>query len=162
MRKKLTILSYIISWIITLLTISMILWFFHLSMPNERFLNNLLYFVTFFILQIILFRALIGTSRLTIEQLAFFTSKREKKEDKEFVLIIETLLLFISILINIILALTNFYVLDNPIATIINFNYAILGILTAALLNYTYPLIKDVIKQLNKSNKNSKIKTNKT
>lgn len=114
-----------------------------LSLTVER----ITYFIAFGFLQILIFRALIGTFRLTVDKLSFSRNKQERAEDREFRLIVETLIMTNAVLISTIVAIANDYVLRNTPGreggayTIL---VSILGVLVAALISYSWPLLNSI------------------
>ncbi len=145
MKKYKLELTIIINWLVTTFLIFVILWFSdprNLNIGANKLLTNLTYFITFFMLQLLMFRALINTFRFTIDKLTFAKSKREKIEDSYFLLITETLIIIISILSNFIIALINFHIINIFNTNTINFNVAIFGIFISALVSYITPIIR--------------------
>lgn len=98
--KKLFFVLY--TWGSTALFAMLILWL--ASIPNFRAGNNLnddfvkLVFriVIYAIFFILIYRSIIITLKSTVEKLAQYRSLSEKKEDSQFVLIIETIVIFLT------------------------------------------------------------------
>lgn len=151
MAKKISFFIYLYSTIVA--WIAVIFWFSSLENLQYNYteyslsLERATYFFAFIILNILIFRTLIATFRSIIDKLSFARSKRERKEDKEFTVITETLLLLISILASIIIVLINQYILieiqgregDIPLL-IINLSAVLLG----ALITYNWPILKEL------------------
>lgn len=121
--------------------------------------------VLYAIFFILFYRSIIVTLKSTIERLANWRSKKEKIEDEEFVLIVETMAVIITILSSIIFAifaqygefLTRGKASEPDIKDIL---VSIMSILLTAIVVYTVPVIGELeiaIKQkLQKGLKNLK------
>jgi hypothetical protein len=97
--------SYVIySWFTTILFAGLIIWI--ASIPDFEVSNDLsnevvkvlFRMILYSFLFILFYRSLIATFKSSVQRLAHWRSKSEAAEDAEFVLIIETLLVIISVL----------------------------------------------------------------
>jgi len=150
-KRKLLFIAY--SWVTVFAWVVVIFWFSSLenlevySNDYSHLIERITYLLSYGFLLLTLFRALISTFRLTVDRLAYAKGKREKKEDKEFVIIVETLLLTNAILIACLLAVANYHFLDG-IEGRINDTYTflanIIGILISALITYSWPVLNDI------------------
>lgn len=138
------------AWITALIWGIVIFWFSGIENlkiagdDNSLLIERITYLLSYGFLLILIFRALISTFRLTIDRLSYSRSKKERSEDREFVIITETLLLTNAILITSIIAIINYHYLDT-VEGRINDTYSfltnIIGILIAALITYSWPII---------------------
>jgi len=155
------ILFILYNWATVILWALLLFWFSSIgtdsiSKDYSKTLEYFTYFFGFGMLLLLTFRAHLSTFRLTVERLAFSRSKKEKQEDSEFVLIIETLLLANSILISSIIMIGSMYILNLETTREVN-SYLLaanlLGILGFALIAYGWPLITtfelNIAKKLN-------------
>ncbi len=155
MQKK---LLYNLSLYAFSITISIfIFWFSSISNLNQSSieysltLERIFYIPAFALLTLSIFRAIIGTIKLTILSLNFADTKREKLEDKSFTLIIETLVMIIAILFAIIIAILDQYILSKTLGRTADetvFLIKITSIMLAGLLNYSRPIINNYRKHI--------------
>ncbi len=104
--------------------------------------------ILYSILFILIYRSLIVTLKSSISRLAAWRSKKEKIEDMEFVLIIETLLVIISILVCVIVA-----IIEELLQSNLGFNaearsfevkdilVSLMSILLTSIIVYSMPVI---------------------
>lgn len=102
--------NIITSWAVFFSLVIFVIYFSSIENLGTRYnysleFERVTFFVIFGIMTVFCFRNLILTFKFTVDKLSQSKSKREDKEDDEFRLIIETLLLIISILINTIVVL---------------------------------------------------------
>lgn len=151
--QKHKILFILYSWLTVLGWGVVIFWFSSFknldiySSDYSKYLEKLTYFFIFGFFLLLTFRALISTFRLTIDKLSYSRGKAEKKEDKEFVVIVETLLLTNAIAICTLVAIGIYHYLltvDGRVSDTYSFLINLLGILVAALLTYTWPIINEL------------------
>lgn len=97
------------SWGTTVLYIVFLLWLATIpNLGNNNELVKVVYrLILYTLLYILIYRSLIILLKSTVSRLAAWRSKREKIEDAEFVLIIETLVVIISILASILVAIAD-------------------------------------------------------
>ena len=107
------------SWATVAIWVVVIFWFSSLENLNiysdaySTLLERMTYLLAYGFLLLLTFRALISTFRLTVDRLAKAKSKREKSEDREFVIITETLLLTNAIFFAILISVANYHYLEN-------------------------------------------------
>ncbi len=147
MNKKILFITYL--YTTAFIGIVVIFWFSTLnnltiySPGLSLALERATYCIAFAFLQILIFRALIGTFKITIDKLSFARNKKEQTEDREFRLIVETLIMTNSILISTIIVLVNDYILRSTpgreagVYTILT---SMLGVFIAALMSYSWPI----------------------
>ncbi len=100
--------------------------------------------LAFGFLFLLIYRALLTTFKFKVERLAFWRSKKEQSEDTEFVFIVETLLLFISVLLSILYAMVDEYhqsLVEHTLASARDVLLDTIGILLIALITYSLPVI---------------------
>lgn len=126
--------------------------------PNLSFENNsavdvlikIVYIMVLYaILFILLYRSIIITLKNTIERLSSWRSKREKIEDEEFVLIIETMVVIITVLSTILFAVFTQYGEylvrgKNSEPDLRDILISIISILLTAIVTYTLPVIGEL------------------
>ncbi|MDQ6985171.1 MAG: hypothetical protein Q9M91_01330 [Candidatus Dojkabacteria bacterium] len=152
--KKLAFTLY--SWGSTLLFIFLVLYFatvedFQLQYEEKDLLFKIAFRITLYSLVFILiYRSLITTLKHTVERLSSWRSKREHIEDLEFVLIIETLILLVSILASTLIAILDKWMqylttdsrkIDGNIEDLF---VSILAIILAAIIVYSMPVIGEL------------------
>lgn len=146
--KKALFILY--NWFTTLIWIVVLFWFSSQedlqigSDEDSLFVERITYFLGFSFLFLLIYRSLINTFRLTVEKLAFTRSKEEAKEDREFVLIVETLLLSNAILLSVFIAVANNLYLETISGREVDiylFLINSLGILVFALITYSWPVL---------------------
>ncbi len=107
----------------------------------------LLYAVTF----ILLYRSIIATLRASVSRLAKWRNRSEAAEDAEFVLIIETLVVIISIVVMVLLAVSEVFIsgfqpgrVNEVQEQLRDILVSIMSILLTALVVYTIPAIGEL------------------
>lgn len=150
MYKKFGFIAY--SWLTTLLFAGVIYWLATIAnfdvttdITNEV-VKVLFRMIMYAFLVVLIYRSLIATFRMTVTRLSSWRSKGEAAEDAEFVLIIETLLVIISVLSSILYAVFEQYVqmqiagrtesLNDMLKDVL---VSIMASLLAALVVYTIP-----------------------
>ncbi|MBN1915555.1 VanZ family protein [Candidatus Dojkabacteria bacterium] len=102
--------------------------------------------LAFGFLFLLIYRALLTSFKFRVERLAFWRTRKEKSEDTEFVFIVETLLLFIAVLLSILYAIVDEYhqsFVDKSMASARDVLLDTIGILTIALITYSLPIIAE-------------------
>ncbi len=147
-RRKTLFIIY--TWLTAALWLVVIVWFSSLknleiySNKHSITLERITYALAFGFLLLLVFRALISTFKLTVDKLAFARSLKERNEDREFVIIVETLLLSNSILICILTVIGNTFILNRTEGREVDtysFMINILSVLCFALLTYSWPIL---------------------
>lgn len=150
-KRKIIFIAY--SWVTVVLWALVVFWFSsvkNLEIYSSKYsgsLEKVTYFFAFGFLLLLTFRALISTFRLTIDRLAYSRNKQEEKEDEEFVVIVETLLLTNAIAICTLIAVAIYHYLltvDGRVNDTYSFLTNLLGILVAALFTYTWPVMNEI------------------
>ncbi|KKQ34242.1 MAG: hypothetical protein US52_C0066G0002 [candidate division WS6 bacterium GW2011_GWA2_37_6] len=158
MRWKKT-LFIVYSWATVVIWTIVIFWFSSLeslriySDDYSLLIERLTFLLSYAFLLLLVFRALIATFRLNIDRLSFARNKKEAQEDKEFVIIVETLLLTNAIFISAFIAMGNYQYLETitgRVNDIYSFLSNLTGILIAALITYSWPIINTVEMRLAK------------
>lgn len=137
------------SWGTTILYIVFLLWLATIpSLGSENELIKVVYrLVLYALLYILIYRSLIMLLKSTVSRLSAWRSKREKIEDAEFVLIIETLVVIISILASILVAIadesiqTFFLEAGERTSEIKDILVSSMAIFLTSLVVYTTPVI---------------------
>lgn len=117
------------------------------------FLSSIGYELAFGLQFILIFRAIIVTLKLKVEKLMYWKTKREKEEDQEFVKVIETLILFLSISITLILAISDEYhqtFVSGRISNMEDILVNLMGIIIAAIFVFVVPIIAEIEDRLEK------------
>ena len=85
------------------------------NLSNEHNFSDILEYLTYFFAfgfsSILFFRALVYSLRFSVDRLSMASSAKERIEDAEFRLVVEILLIFLTISINVIFILLNHLVL---------------------------------------------------
>ena len=146
--------NYVIySWVTTFLFAGLMYWI--ATIPNFDVSDDLgnevvkVFFrmVLYGFLFILTYRSLIATFRSTVQRLAHWRSKSEASEDAEFVLIIETLLVIISVLGTTLFAAFEEYVqatIDGRAGEIKDVLVSVMAILLTALIVYSIPVVGEL------------------
>ncbi len=115
---------------------------------NTDELIKVLYRITLYALMYILFyRSAIATLKTTVDRLSKWRSRKEKQEDAEFVLIIETLVVIISILAISILAIFEEFIqteTQGRSAEIKDVLISIMSIILTSIVVYSMPVIGEL------------------
>lgn len=103
----------------------------------------------YFILFLLIYRSLLASLRNIVYRLSKWRSKRERVEDAEFVLIIETLLIIISVLVAIIVSIADKWIQTNEISSNSSYHFedlfvSLIGILLSATITYILPVIGEL------------------
>jgi len=149
--RKLTFTLY--AWGSTLLFGVFIYWI--ATIPNLQAgdkvtdeLIKVVYRMTLYAIFFILFyRSIIITLKNTVQRLSSWRSKREKAEDAEFVLIIETLVVIITILATTLFAIFEEYtqsIIPGRQADLKDVLVSIMAILLSAIVVYSIPVIGEL------------------
>jgi hypothetical protein len=149
--KRLAFLLY--AWGSTILMGVLIYWL--ATVPNfeagevvEDELVKVVFRMTLYSIFFILFyRSIIITLKSTVERLSSFRSKGEKSEDAEFVLIIETFVVLVSILATTIFAIFEEYTqnfVEGRNAEVKDILISIMSILLTAIVVYSIPVIGEL------------------
>ncbi len=146
---------YLWIWGSTIAFIFVIFWLS--SLPNadvssgvgNEALKVLFRMFLYAMLFILIYRSIIGTMKNSVKRLAQWHSKREAKEDSEFLLIIETLIVMVSIFVSILIG-----IFDEAIQAYANISgrngdikdilISTIAVLLASLVVYTMPVIGEL------------------
>jgi len=144
----------IYAWGSTFLFAAIIYWLATLSYLNagERVVDELLKVVfrmtMYSILFILFYRSCIITLKTTVERLSKWRSKKEEMEDVEFVLIIETLIVIITIFATILFSVfeeyTQFITGGTRQAEVKDVLISIMAALLTAIVVYSIPVIGEL------------------
>ncbi|GAB4284828.1 MAG: hypothetical protein Kow0081_2210 [Candidatus Dojkabacteria bacterium] len=147
---------FIYAWSTTFVFTAFLLWLGTIpniiSESSDAELIKIIYRLTLYgLLFLLIYRSFITTLRFTIERLAEWRSKREKQEDQEFVLIVETLVTLLSITCAIIIAFID-EMLQSPYGLNIegrefqvqDILVSTMGILLASMIVYSVPVIGEL------------------
>lgn len=155
MNNKLTYVAY--AWFSTLLFGVLIVWI--ATIPNFEVNNDLtnemikvlFRMVLYSFMFLLFYRSLIATFKSTIQRLAHWRSKGEASEDAEFVLIIETLLVIISVLSVILFSVfEQFIQLQTPGRTsdlrdmMTDTLISVMSVLLTSLIVYSVPVLGEL------------------
>lgn len=146
----------IYAWSTTIGYIVLLFWLS--SIPNLEINNSpeldiafkILYRMTMYsILYLLVYRSLLLTLKSTVDRLSKWRSKREKQEDTEFVLIIEALISFVSVLGSVLIATTEEFaqavLLDGSRnAEFVDILVSSLSVLLTAIVVYTLPVLGEL------------------
>jgi flagellar biosynthesis protein FlhB len=151
--KKLAFLIY--AWGSTALFLTFLFWL--ATIPNleasessemtDQIIKVLFRMVLYSLLFIFIFRSIIITLKSTISRLSSWRSKREKIEDLEFVLIIETLVTVVAILASILIAIAEEAIqinISGRSAEIVDILVSVIAILITAIVSYSMPVIGEL------------------
>ncbi|HEC64275.1 MAG TPA: hypothetical protein ENI23_03175 [bacterium] len=133
---------------------------------SEVIIKTVGHMLSFGFLFLLIYRTLLTTFKFKVERLAFWRTRQERTEDAQFVFIVETLLLAISILLSVLYAIGDEYhqiFVDGKSADIKDVLVNSIGILVVALITYSVPVITEaevmIVRKL--KSKRSKKKKNK-
>lgn len=149
--KKLTLLLY--AWGSTFLLAILMYWL--ATVPNldageettDQVVKVLFRMTLYAIFFIFVYRSIILTMKNSITRLASWRSKREKVEDAEFVLIIETLVIIITILATTLFAVFEEYTqtfVDGREGDIKDVLVSLIAILLTAIISYSIPVVGEL------------------
>lgn len=153
MSKKMMYFIWI--WGSTLAYIGMIIWLAFLpnldvsTGPGNEAIKVLFRMFIYAILFILVYRSIIGTLKNTVRKLAVWHSKREAAEDAEFLLIIETLIVVISIFISVLIAIFDeaiqtYALVEGRSGEIKDILVSTIAVLLTSLIVYTMPVIGEL------------------
>ncbi|MBL8014831.1 MAG: VanZ family protein [Candidatus Doudnabacteria bacterium] len=146
---------YIWIWGSTLAFLALVLWLSFL--PNldvtagagNEALKVLFRMFLYAMLFILLYRSVIGTLKNSVSRLAVWHSKREAKEDTEFLLIIETLVVLVTIFVTVLIsifdeAIQTYAGVEGRSGDIKDILISTMAVLLTALIVYTMPVIGEL------------------
>jgi hypothetical protein len=153
MTKK--TLYFIWVWGTTIAFIAMILWLSFLpnldvaSGAGNEVVKVLFRMFLYSMLFILIYRSIIGTVKNTVKKLAVWHSKREAAEDAEFLLIIETLIVVISIFVSVLIsifdeAIQTYALIEGRTGEIKDILVSTVAVLLTSLIVYTLPVIGEL------------------
>lgn len=150
--KKAAFVIY--AWGSTILFAAIIYWLATLSYLNagERVVDELIKVVfrltMYSILFILFYRSCIVTLKTTVERLSKWRSRKEEMEDMEFVLIIETLVVIVTILATVLFSVfeeyTQFLTGGSRSAEVKDVLISIMASLLTAIVVYSIPVIGEL------------------
>lgn len=114
---------------------------------NNEIVKVLFRLILYSFLFLLVYRSLIATFRTTVQRLSHWRSKAEASEDAEFVLIIETLLVIITILLGTVFAGFEEYVqgyITGRAGEIKDVLVSIMALLLAGLVVYSMPVLGEL------------------
>lgn len=172
--RRLTFLLY--AWGSTFLFMLVMYWL--ATVPNldadaadetaDQVIKVLFRMTMYAILFILAYRSIIITLKSSVSRLASWRSKREKIEDAEFVLIIETLVTIIVILATTLFAVFEEYTqsfVEGREAELVDVLVSIVAILLTAIVSYSIPVIGELelaiqnrVKEVSEKRKNKTAK----
>ena len=149
--KKLAFLTY--AWGSTFLFGALIYWI--ATIPNfeagdvvtDELVKVVFRMTLYAIFFILFYRSIILTLKNTVERLSHWRSKKEKAEDAEFVLIIETLVVIVSILATTLFSIFEEYTqnfVDGRHAEVKDVLISIMAILLSGIVVYSIPVIGEL------------------
>ncbi len=149
--KKLSFLVY--AWGTTILFAGLIYWL--ATIPNldagdevtDELVKVIFKMTLYSILFILVYRSIIITLKSTVTRLASWRSKKEKTEDAEFVLIIETLVVIITALGTTLFSIFEEYVqnfVDGRTADVKDVLISVMAILLTSIVVYSVPVIGEL------------------
>jgi ABC-type Fe3+-siderophore transport system permease subunit len=149
--KNIVLVTY--AWATTFLYSIVILWL--ATLPNletatggtDELIKVLYRMVLYAMLFILFYRAIIITLKSTVDRLSKWRSKKEEMEDSEFVLIIETLVVIVTVLATSIFAAFEEYLqgfLTNRNAELKDVLISVMAILLTAIVVYSLPVIGEL------------------
>lgn len=153
MSKKLA--YYIWIWGSTIAFLGLILWLSFLpnldvsaGSSNEA-LKVLFRMFLYAMLFILIYRSVIGTLKNNVKRLAIWHSRREAKEDAEFLLIIETLVVIVTIFVTVLIsifdeAIQTYAGVEGRVGDIKDILISTMAVLLTALIVYTMPVIGEL------------------
>lgn len=142
-------------WGTTIAFIAMILWLSFLpnldvaSGAGNEVVKVLFRMFLYSMLFILVYRSIIGTVKNTVKKLAVWHSKREAAEDAEFLLIIETLIVVISIFVSVLIAIFDeaiqtYALVEGRTGEIKDILVSTVAVLLTSLIVYTLPVIGEL------------------
>lgn len=98
---------------------------------------------------VLIYRAVIGTLKNSVQRLAVWHSRREAKEDSEFLLIIETLVVIVTIFVTVLIsifdeAIQQYAGVEGRSGDIKDILVSTMAVLLTALIVYTMPVIGEL------------------
>lgn len=139
-------------WVTTILYIGLILWL--ASIPylvgtgegteSTKILFRILVYAGLFVL---IYRSLIFTLKNTVDRLSKWKSKREKEEDQEFSLIVETLIVLLAGVSSFNIALLDEFLqigVAGREASLVDILVSLMSIVTTSIVIYSYPVIGEL------------------
>lgn len=153
MSKK--VAYYIWIWGSTLAFLAVLLWLS--TLPNldvtsgigNESIKVLFRMFLYAMLFILLYRSIIGTLKSSVKRLAIWHSKREAEEDNEFLLIIETLVVLVTIFVSVLIsifdeAIQTYAGVEGRSGDIKDILISTMAVLLTALIVYTMPVIGEL------------------
>lgn len=150
---------------------SVALWFFLILIlglvPNLDVTGNQIdwlarslgYSLLYGIMFLLLFRAMLATTRAKVSRLMYYKSKREKIEDSEFAYLTEFLLFLVAVLVTLLLSILDEYIqsgVEGRIGAVVDVLVNILGVAFTTALIFKVPLITELEEILFKKNPKKK------
>jgi len=143
------------SWGSTILFVGLLFWL--ATVPNlsagdsetTEAIKVLYRLVLYLILFLFIYRSIIATLRTTVDRLSKWRSKREEQEDAEFVLIIETMAVLLSIFIATLISFTEEILqyelnVEGRIVQYQDILVSLMAILLGAIAVYSMPMIGEL------------------
>lgn len=148
-------LYYIWIWGSTFLFVGLIIWLAFLPNldvskgPNNEPIKVLFRMFLYAMLFVLLYRSIIGTLKTTVGRLAIWHSKREAREDSEFLLIIETLVVVVTIFVCVLISIFDEAIqvyggVEGRTGDIKDILISTIAVLLTALVVYTMPVIGEL------------------
>ena len=143
--KQLYLTIYV--WISTIFYIATLFWLStipYLFGENEETTKILLRIAVHSTLYLLIFRTFIITFKNTVDRLSKWKSKREKHEDEEFALIVETLIVLLSISISVIIIVIDEIIQNwtaGRVFSLIDILISTMSIVFMGIVTYSYPIL---------------------
>ncbi|BCX13854.1 MAG: hypothetical protein KatS3mg085_386 [Candidatus Dojkabacteria bacterium] len=151
--KKLAFLLY--AWGSTFIFIALLFWL--ATVPNleanesnemlDQIIKVLFRMILYSMLFIFIFRSIIISLKSTVSRLSAWRSKKEKIEDSEFVLIIETLVTIIAIFASTLISIMEEVIqieISGRSAEVVDVLISVIAILITAIVTYSIPVIGEL------------------
>jgi len=96
---------------------------------------------------LLIFRALLATTRSQVDRLMYYKSKREQAEDREFAYMTEFLLFLIALLLTLVAGILDEYIqsgVPGRIGAVVDVLVNMLGVAAATVLVFKLPVVTEL------------------